>query len=470
MPIFQIGGLATGLNTNELIDQLMQLERQPVVRLEQRQLELKAKAAAWSDVRNRLINLLNRVDVLRTETAFTGKKVISGDEGVITATAASQAMNACYRIKVLALASPQRNISGRYQVESIDTPLGVVADGEEAILIINITKAGEQSSTEIAIDGKDSLLTIRDKINKSAGGITANIIDNRLILTGAEATTFTLADDQGGELLQGLKLTEQENMQVTTAYKASVEIDGVTIESDSNTITGVIPGLTINLQGTSPKDSCGEPQAVTLQVKHDHESAFKGIKALIEQYNSTYSFISNQLAYRGEGEKQGNLFGESALFQIQSRLRQLVTNPVDDLPSGLCMLSQLGISTGAIGTGVTTNGQLELDEDQLLQALKTNPEAVAELFINGIVPRLRDELRLLTKSTDGVITGREQGVQAQIKDIQRQLERWEVRLKMREESLVRQFTALEQVIGQMNNQGSWLTGQINSLAAWWRQG
>ena len=445
MPTFQIGGLASGLDTTQLIEQLMSLERQPVVRLQQRQLQAQAQGEAWRDVRTRLTNLLNKLGDLRQANTFTGKRVTSSAEGVATATATLEAANASYQVEVVQLATPQRNVSGRF-TGTEEQPFSVRESlGLSGTFTIN--------DTEIEIGDEDSLMAVMGKINESKAGVRASIVNNQLIITGTASGEFTLADDGSG-LLAGLKLTGETGMDVRDGIAAQVYIEGQLVTSATNTIKDVIPGVTINLKGA------GEG-TTTLTVANDTDKALKAVREFVEQYNSTFTFLGSQA-----DRKTGNLAGESALMQIQSRLRQTVGSAIEGLPEGLKMLAQVGITTGKIGTGVDATGRLEIDEAKFREALVADPEGVADLF-KGLGDILKGDLENLTRSTTGVITGREQAAKERVADLKKQIERFEDRLKMKEEGLVRQFTALEKMLGQANNQGAWLQGQLGYLAGGW---
>ena len=199
MATFQIGGIVSGLNTGELIEQLMALERRPVVRLEQRQLELERKAGAWRDVRTRLTNLLNRVGDLRSATTYTAMKVSSGDEGVVTAAASAGAVPATYEVEVVQLAVTQRYVSEE-KFNDINEELNL-----EGKLLIT----GKEKTEEITIEAGDSLAVVMRKINDSDAGVRASIVDGYLILTGEDVGQFTLYEDGDNGILDVLNLKEK---------------------------------------------------------------------------------------------------------------------------------------------------------------------------------------------------------------------------------------------------------------------
>lgn len=445
---FQIGGIVSGLETDKLLQQLMALERQPVVRLEQQQLELERKADAWRDVRSRLTKLLNRAGDLRTASTYTGMKVSSSSEGVVTAAAMTGAGVASYEVIVKQLAVTQRYTSNR-QVD-----INAALDLEGNLIISNA--AGEEM-WEVFLEAGDSLMVVMQKINACGAGVRVSIVDGRLIITGEELGEFNItAPVAGGNTGdEPLALTKVRDFEA-----AEVEIDGVMVSSDTNTLGDIIPGVILYLSGEG---------TATVNISQDTARALAAVKGFIEQYNSTFDFISGQLKYDVDTKAKGTLFAEGALMQIQSDLRRKVGSPVEGLAQELNTLMQLGITTGKIGTGTAATGKLELDEAKFLEKLKQNPEGVAD-FLGALGDKLVENLSGLTRSTSGLISGREKAAKDQIEALKKQMQQWEYRLEKKEESLVKQFTALEKALSQLNSQGTWLAGQIESLAAGWGYG
>lgn len=104
MPTMQISGLASGLDTENVIKQLMEIERRPVTLLEQRKADLNLEYSAWGDVRTRLTSLQSPLTTLKLSSTFTAKKATSSNESILTATAGANAQSGVYSITVDRLA------------------------------------------------------------------------------------------------------------------------------------------------------------------------------------------------------------------------------------------------------------------------------------------------------------------------------------------------------------------------------
>ena len=70
MSNFAVDGLSSGLDTTSIIEQLMAVERQPIVRLENRRGNLNQEKSAWSDLDTRLNTLTEAIDALRDDAGI----------------------------------------------------------------------------------------------------------------------------------------------------------------------------------------------------------------------------------------------------------------------------------------------------------------------------------------------------------------------------------------------------------------
>ena len=71
---------------------------------------------------------------------------------------------------------------------------------------------------------------------------------------------------------------------------------------------------------------------------------------------------------------------------------------------------------------------------------------------------------LVASTVNGTVTTSINGRSTEIDRMQDSISDWDSRLTLRQESLQRQFTALETALSQMNSQSSWLSGQLGSLS------
>ncbi|WP_338819300.1 Flagellar hook-associated protein 2 [Moorella thermoacetica] len=462
-------GLASGLDTESIITQLMDLERIPLTRLQQRKNQYNVEKNAWHDIYTRLSSLQSKLGDLKLASTFTGMKATSSNTLALTATAASNAAAGSYQVSIIQLAQAHKVASTDSVTVDDNADLGLSGT-------FSITVNGQTRS--VTVSSSDSLVAIRDLINAvppegqtspGAGDIvTASVIDHRLVITSktsGEVGRISFADPDS--VLQGLKLVSDtsgtilSNALVQDARDAKFTVDGLTITRSTNTITDVIQGVTLNLLAVSNGP-------LSLDIGHDTQKAVDAIQAMVDQYNSVMEFISTKA-----GDK-GDLQGDPTLARFKNDLWQLMTDRVAGLTGTYQTPWSIGISTGAVvGSGSLTfdrNGKITLDTTKLTSALETDPTAVMAIFTNssetGLVDKLDSYLTSLVRSGDGIIPSREQSLQNIMDDIDDQIARMEDRLTMREEQLRRQFTAMEQALAALQSQGNWLAGQIAGLGAY----
>ena len=142
----------------------------------------------------------------------------------------------------------------------------------------------------------------------------------------------------------------------------------ITIASAGNVLTGIIPGVTLNLL------SADSSTTVRLSVENDTEAVKLAIEGFVESYNGVIDFLNEQMRFDSATEVGGLLLGEPLLVTVQNDLRRITTDVISGLPSDMNRLSAIGI------TSVFETGKLVIDSSELNSALASNPQGVADLF------------------------------------------------------------------------------------------
>lgn len=449
-------GMISGLDTDELIRQLMAIERRPITLMKQKISRIEEQQSAWRDVNTRLSNLESKLKELLNEDLFAAMKATSSAEGVAKASVRAGAPPATYRIEVQQLAQAYVGAGNK-----IDLSTTVAAQGTL------IVKAGDQES-EVTIEAGASLHDAAKAINEQARGVRASVVNvdgqhARLVLESltpgeqyiveVQGDSGLLADlgldewqDEKGQTIQGLQT-------IQAAQNAVFTVNGLEIERGTNEISDAIQGITFTLLAT------GE---TTITVGQDLDGIIAKIKAVVDQYNSFYTFSQEKLA------KDAVLQGDSALIQLVSRVRLALTEPIgqrsDWATGGLNQLALLGITT-------TREGTLTLDETVLREKLAEDPLAVQRLFtakedggIAGVAQRAVDLIQQYTRSS-GLISSRQSMYRNMIDDINEQIDSLELRMQRREETMRAQFIRMEQMLATLNAQATALAGQLAQISA-----
>lgn len=367
------------------------------------------------------------------------------------------------------------------------------------------------NGVEIAYNATtDTLNTVINRINGSTANVTAayDATTDRLVLrsktTGSVGITVEEVTGKGN-FLTATALTAAAGGTQTLGNNAVFTVSGFNndqpITRTSNSVSDVISGVTLNLK--SP--TSGTP--VTLTVAQDVEAAKTAIKDFVGKFNEAISLINLRLSEKkvtgkdwdkmtDAERKMGIMRGESSLVDLRFRLTSLATGPVPGLSALTDALSDIGIKTGVTTSSASSttgeNGTLVIDDAKLTAALTNSPEMVADLFFldldgdgkvtkdangvptdRGVAVQLDWYLDQLTDS-DTVIRGsvsvkagivpRQQDVlTSRADDLQGQIDAYDRRIELYQANLIRQFTLMEQVVGQFQATSSWLTSQTAKL-------
>ncbi|MFS8524391.1 MAG: flagellar filament capping protein FliD [Limnochordales bacterium] len=435
-----ISGIATGLDTETLVQQLMAIERRPLVLMQERKNLLQQQRDAWRDINTRLNNLRDRMAELSRTSLFEGRSAVSSAADVATASATRDAAEARYNIEVVQLAQSHRVASAKLE--------GAIGYTGSAWLAV-----GDRDPVVIEIDADDTVHTIAEKINEADVAVTARVIDGRLVIQADETGEAHQLKFEGA-LWRELGITGDDGeildtAQLQSAQDAVFKIEGLTIARSSNKIDDVIEGVTFTLQGE------GE---TVIDIKRDEAAVLDAVRKFVEQYNSTMSFIQSR------SSDGGVLQGDTLLMRIAFQLRSDITARVDGAGLAYNQLAAVGIS-------IDRHGTMTLNEAKLREALADDPEAVQKLFaatqdadgFDGVTARLESRFQAWLQAGDGLLAARQKMFGDRMKAIDDSIEQMERRLEIREQNLMRQFIALEEVMAAFQTQAMWLEGQINQL-------
>jgi len=352
-----ISGVMSGLQTDEILEKLRQLEMGAVYRLQSRQVGLNQTLSTWQALNTKLLALKSSMSGLSLPSTYNARAVSVSDPATLSASASSTAALGDYTFTVAALAAAHQIGSQGYA----DATATLVGDG-------TITVNGH----EITTNGL-TLTGLRDAINAAGGGVKASVLN-----TGSGATPYRLqitstATGTAGAIACSVSVAGG-NAPVFTDVQAAQDAhlvfgsgaSAVDVYRSGNRVSDVLDGITLNLAQAG-----GSP--VTLHVGADTSAVKEKIQALVTAYNEAMAFIDEQSRYDSKTQQNGLLFGNVNLMQMQSSLYRAISEPVAGLPSELCLLSQVGLRRNI-------EGELTLDEVALDAALAENPTGVLKLM------------------------------------------------------------------------------------------
>ena len=445
MSSFTVGGLSTGVNYQDLISKLIELERQPIKILKGKKSNYNSRISTYTDLSSKLSDLNSAANNLKTSSNFYVKSVSVTDDTVLGATVSSSASVGNYTVSVTSLASEEKEIhNGTGLTAETD-----VVNSSGSDKIFQYTYDGTQTSVTVA-DGT-TLAGLRNLINDDANnpGVSATVVNDgtnyRLILTGDDTGATKTITVDAGTTLSGFSSADFSDADKQAA-DAFFSVDGLTITRESNSISDVITGVTFNLM----KDS----SSTTVSVTADKDSIKDQITEFVTAYNNVSSFISTNSKYNDTDKTVGTLTGERTARALQEKLRNIVSGSVSGLSGDISILTEIGITTDY------KTGKLEIDTTTLDTKLGSNLDDIAELFgdsSNGLAVQLYDHITAVKSTVDGAIPMREKGLKDIIANIDKSIKNMEYRIDRTEANLTRKFTALESLVSSMNTTGNYLS-------------
>jgi flagellar hook-associated protein 2 len=319
-------------------------------------------------------NLSNDISSL---TDFTGimslKEGSSSDNNVLELTSAgSSATTGTYTVTVSQLATTATGYLST--ISSADDTL------TGAIEINGTTVDVPASST-----GNDNLTGLANAINSASIGVTATVLTDttgsRLVLTsntsgsGGSLTVETSGTDSNGNTL-GITDTSDSNTalsytsQIATGTDASLTVNGISLQSSSNTVTDLIPGVTFQLLGQTSTN-----ETVQVVIANDNSAVESTLNQFVTDYNSLVSAINAQEGNDSSGNAEP-LFGSPTLSLLQQQLLSSMNYQSPD-----------GYVTGASSASDTLSGSITIGST----TIQMSSLASGSQNINGLASAINSD-------------------------------------------------------------------------------
>lgn len=464
-----IDGLASGLDTTTIINQLMQVESAPQTLLKSKQTSAKSFVTGLQALNAKVASLAENAAKVAKPASWSAFAATSSATSV-TASAGATAQAGSVSFAVDAVAKAQVSVS---RVTADDStlvagipPAVTVRGGDGTLVTVQPTTGSLQDIAKAINDAADA--GIKATVVRVSGGENPTY---RLQFTGTSTGTegafavyagdtaaveTALAAGDGGVSLAAMRLdttsiNEATDAQITLWKGTAAE---QVFTQSSNTFAGLLTGVDVTVSQTTAAD---EP--VTVTVAQDTEALKKLASGLVGALGVVLSEISSRTAVTtttesdGTTKVTGGLFtGDSAVRGIQQQLVEAASYPIDD------------VSPSTVGFKLGKDGTFTFDEAVFTAALAEDPAKV-QAVISGLAERVSTVATNVSDKYEGSLTLKIQGQESLVKDMGTQIEDWDRRLAVRKESLQRTYAALEVTLSNLKSQSSWLASQLSSLSA-----
>jgi flagellar hook-associated protein 2 len=430
-----------GLDVGATVDQLIYTEQAPERLLQAQQSKLRAQATALRDMNASLETLETAVNVLKDLTgAFGSRTIQSSNDLVLTASTDAGATLGQHTISISQLAT----ISSQYS-DTLASANAAFMPGDLQFTV------GDGPTQTITFDAAHSTLsTAVDYINGLNLGVSASVITDAL---GSRLTLVSNTSGKAGDLRITVSPTGLGFHLGAAGQNATLIVDGVPVESATNKVTGVLPGITLNLMGKT-----GEAP-VSITVATDTDKATTAIHSMVNAYNTILKNINTQFTYNASSGMSGTLAGNSSVRSLQSRLLSAMSFQL----SG----SNRYTTLRSLGIEMQDDGTLSVDDTKLTSALKSDPKSVETFFrgasSDGFASRFSAQLMSLTDSVNGPLVTDARGIDNSVASIGDQIDDFEVRIAMRRQILTDQYTKIDTLLRQLPLLQQQIGAQLGTL-------
>jgi len=438
-------GIGSKLDVNAIVNALVTAKQAgPQAQITRQATQTSATLTGLASLQSGLSSLQSALSALTQTSTFSSFNATLADATIGTTSTMSNAQAGSYMLDVTQLATAQKRSSAAYgQTAAIGS--GTLSIGVGA------------NSFNLSVSATDTLSNIAANINGASGnpGVTATVVYGaggaQLLLSSSKtgvANGFTISADSASSAGLGALASQLGTVGSNEAQDAKLSLDGIAISSASNSVSGAIDGVTINLAKTG---------STQLTVSQDNSVATTALQNFVSAYNSYVGTVGTLSSYDASSGTAGVLLGDSMLTSVQRQIAAVLGSRVAGNSIG--SLAALGVTRQADGT-------MALDNTRLASTLSSNPAAVQDLFTGpkGYATQLNATLTTFTSSS-GVLATRQQSLNDSLSKLDTQQTQLNARMSVYQSQLLKQYTALDTLMSQLNNTSSYLTSALAAMEA-----
>jgi len=399
-----IQSTASGLDTASLIQTALATQTAMADTIDTEITSNQQMISAYSDVQSLVNSLSSSIDALASSTNLTSGTtslfssmdaiVTSSDASVsasniLTASTTTDATEGSYSLTVSQLATSMKvassTLSGSTAVG--DTGSFTIAASDGTAATIDVTSGMSLSDIASAISAQSATTGVDATLIQVSSGQYQMVLST--VDTGQ---TITAAATSGDDVLTDIGVTNSDGSFADTlqsAQDALFTVDGTQVTSTTNTPTDVIPGVSLDLTGTTSAGS-----SLTLTISQNTSGITSAVQSFITAYNALNDYIGTQEAEsNGVVSSTAYLFGDPTLASLNTQLDDIITGQVGSASSAIDYLAQLGITMDA-------SNDLELSDPTALSDAVTDDPTALQNFFQSSFSTSSDNLSLINNTSD----------------------------------------------------------------------
>lgn len=454
-------GAGSSIDTKSLANSLAQAEigpRKDAINTKISKTE--AKVSGYGALKYALSDLKTAFEKLKNANDFSGTKPSISQPSAFAVTTDASALPGDYTVNITQVAQATRWASNTI------APTTTNLNGGQSFELV-FSSAPDNPIT-VATDTPMGVITAVNAQTKSTG-VSAQLIKTdsgyNIVFTGQEgaANDFSISSTASDLTLQSSALQIAQN--------AELSINGIGISNQSNTLSDVLPGVTLSLYAATTGSA-------KLSLNQEVSAIKDNIKALVTSYNTFNDNLGVLSDSKSTVEQFGGaLAGDSMLGRIKSQMRSLVTGDYTLQANGSTVSNPNVSAAWQLGLSFDRNGKLTLDETKLDSALKNYPTEVMTLFSAGknnlsvystedagLAGKAVRDIDAMIRST-GLITEQTRNATQQIASYKDELAKLDDRMQKLLNRYLEQFSAMDSIVGNTNSLKTSLKSSFDGMAS-----
>lgn len=428
----------------KLVEQLIEAEKIPVESAKKRKEKFTVEKKEMDKLNGLMSELDSALNGLKSRADFFKMKVESSHPDILDGICKSEALPGSYEFEVRGVARSDKQLAYGFP----DKDKTAVGFGYMEI------EREDKGPAAIEIQPGSTLEDVARQINDAEAGVRAMVINTKY---NPDSFRLLVISEKSGQEAR-IKLDEDttflEFQNQVAGQNLDVLFEDVAVTDEDNTLDELVDGVTFNVKRAEAGTR------VQVNITHDLDKTFEGIKAFVEKFNQLSAFGHGQYKEDPETGKRGVLAGEQALSSVLRGVQGVVGNNRIN-GEKFHSLADIGITTDP------KSGSLTMDETKVKAALTEDYEGVARLFIRGrdsqgIAEAMADKLKQLRDPGSGAVKSRIRALENIIKSQDDDIAKREQLAESKGETIRRRFASLDSQIANMQSQGGILAARMGT--------
>lgn len=477
MATLSSAGIGSGLDVNNIVSQLVALEKTPLKVLGIKATNLQSQISAFGEIQSQFAALTDVANRISAPATWGARTATSSNTSAATITAAGTAIAGTFNLDVDQLAQLQSGSTAALTTGikpgagTLKIDLGTWSTGGATF-----TDAAPTTSVDVVIGADDTLSAIATKINAANGGVVASVFNDgtneRLLvqskdtgaaagfrLQSAEPALAVLVFDPENSPLSGMAAA---GIPVQYAQDAKARINGLAVTSATNTLTDNLPGVTIKLTTatTTGFGTLAEVRSpLTMKVSEDVTPAVKNVNDFVAAYNTLNKSLTDLTKYVSSTKTAGLFQGDSSVVGLQNVLRNMLGST--SLGASSQRLSDIGLERQLDGSLKINTDKLSVvanrgtDLQKLFTANNNDP------LTNGFALKLRDLGRGVL-AAGGAVASKAVALQSNLDKNAQEQTKVNDRAALFETRLRKQYSSLDAQMARLNALNAYVTQQVTA--------